>query len=78
MQEMQLVNDCNLNTGRSVFSRCNVGIMQIEYVTEQGAEGKTWTYEGWETFHCEELHNLYSSNGIRIINSMMMRWAGYL
>jgi hypothetical protein len=34
---------------------------------------------GWRKLHNEELHNLYSSsNVIRMIKSMSMRWAGHL
>jgi hypothetical protein len=34
---------------------------------------------GWRKLHNEELHNLYSSPSIiRIINSMMMWWAGHV
>jgi hypothetical protein len=30
----------------------------------------------WRKLSNEELHNLYSPNGIRMIKSRMMRWAG--
>jgi hypothetical protein len=33
----------------------------------------------WRTLHCEELHNLYSSQSIITkINSRRMRWAWYV
>jgi hypothetical protein len=33
----------------------------------------------WRKFHNEELHNLYfSSNIIKVIKSMRMRWAGHV
>jgi hypothetical protein len=31
---------------------------------------------GWRRLHIEELHNLYASSIIRVINSRGMRWAG--
>jgi hypothetical protein len=33
---------------------------------------------GWRRLHTEELHNLYSSSDIRIINLKRMRWAGHV
>jgi hypothetical protein len=33
---------------------------------------------GWRKLHNKELHNLYSSPNIMVIESRKMRWAGYV
>jgi hypothetical protein len=49
-------------------------VLRRIFWTEEGGNDR-----GWRKLHDEELHNLYGSPSIiRVIKSMMIRWAGHV